>query len=373
MMTGMAVSPANRNLLALYSVSAAGESSGNAAEFVEHYRQPQVSRRGELKNLVFIYVESLEGTYLDPTVFPGLTPNLGALLTESWHFTDIGQAEGTGWTIAGMVASQCGTPPFLPAADEEISLESASYLPGATCMGDIMKDAGYYLEYLGGASLEFAEKGNFLKTHGFAAVKGKEELLPDIDDPDYFSDWGLYDDSLFQIARQRFETLSQSSSPFGLFMLTLDTHHNGYVSEYCEGIRYGDGENSILNTVHCTDRLLAGFIEALRRSPGARQTVIVVASDHLAMRNSAWEELTQQQRRNLFLIIEPTDKKQGRVDRPGTTLDVGPTVLSQLGLELAGLGFGRNLYSGEQTLRESVEELDKFLVRQKPYITALWR
>jgi len=373
MLSGLAINPANRNLLAIFYVSAESQPPGNTAEFARHYWQGRVSRAGELKNLVFLYVESLERTYLDPTVFPGLAPNLSALLKESQDFTDIAQAEGTGWTIAGMVASQCGTPPFLPAADEEISLESTSYMPGATCMGDLMAAAGYHLEYLGGASLEFAEKGNFLRSHGFARVQGKEELLPDSEDPDYFSDWGLFDDTLFQIALRRVSALSQSNRPFGLFLLTLDTHHNGYESEYCEQVRYGDGENPILNAVHCTDQLLAGFIDGLRNSPAADQTVIVVASDHLAMRNSAWEVLTQQERRNLFLVIDPSVNAARQVNRPGTIMDVGPTVLSQIGLEVAGLGFGRNLLSPQQSLRESVPDLDRFLARQKPSISALWR
>ncbi|MEK9943113.1 MAG: hypothetical protein VW771_11650, partial [Gammaproteobacteria bacterium] len=66
------------------------------------------------KNLVYIYLESLERTYLDETLFPGLTPNLARLEREGLSLTNLRQVPATGWTIAGMVASQCGQPLVTP-------------------------------------------------------------------------------------------------------------------------------------------------------------------------------------------------------------------------------------------------------------------
>src|SRR5690606_30765433 len=60
------------------------------------------------KNIVWIYGESLERTYLDPEVFPGLMPGLSALVRQGLDFRDIASPRGTGWTIAGIVGSMCG-------------------------------------------------------------------------------------------------------------------------------------------------------------------------------------------------------------------------------------------------------------------------
>ncbi|BBM05285.1 hypothetical protein HAALTHF_09020n [Vreelandella aquamarina] len=43
---------------------------------------------------------------------------------------------------------------------------------------------------MGGASTQFAGKGLFYRGHQFNTVKGKEELLPELDDPEYVNSWG---------------------------------------------------------------------------------------------------------------------------------------------------------------------------------------
>ena len=209
------------------------------------------------KNLVYIYLESVERTYLDENIFPGLMPNLKRIETVSLSFTDIWQIVGSNWTIGGMVSSQCGIPLFIPSGPNSM-VGINRFLPEATCMGDILSANGYELSYLGGSRLAFAGKGNFYKTHGFTQVEGFDELIGNLSDTSYRSDWGLYDDTLFDILKQRFNELSTAETPFGLFALTLDTHHpNGHVSTYCNDVKYKDGLNPILNAVHCSDKMVA--------------------------------------------------------------------------------------------------------------------
>jgi phosphoglycerol transferase len=64
----------------------------------------------EQKNIVFIYAEGLEQTYFDQGVFGDLLPNLRELSKSAHRFTNVYQTSGTGWTMAGIVASQCGFP-----------------------------------------------------------------------------------------------------------------------------------------------------------------------------------------------------------------------------------------------------------------------
>jgi len=51
------------------------------------------------KNLVFIYLESLEKIYQDQTVFEGLTPNINNYNKQGLVFNQIQQYKGTGWTM----------------------------------------------------------------------------------------------------------------------------------------------------------------------------------------------------------------------------------------------------------------------------------
>ncbi len=342
--------------------------------FWKYYRTPYVKLSGGVpKNFIFIYAESLERTYFDEEIFPGLTENLRRLESESISFTDIGRYPETGWTIAGMVASQCGIPLIAPSHGNSMS-DMDSFLAGADCMGDLLSREGYFLAFMGGASLNFAGKGKFFKTHGFDEVLGRNELLPLLSDQSYRTKWGLYDDSLFDIALEKYENLSLSGQPFGLFLLTLDTHgSDNHFSRSCQGMAYGDGKNGMLNAVACSDYQISNFIDRVRQSPYfTNNTVFVLVSDHLAMWNSAPEALKKnRKRRNLFLIFDPAAETSFMSSKRGSTLDIGMTVLSVLGFE-SYLGLGRDLLQREPSVLEAVKHIDTTLKAWRNEIIKFW-
>ena len=311
------------------------------------------------KNIVYLYLESFERTFLDESQFPGLAPNLSALEKQGLAFTNIDTAYGARWTIASMVASQCGLP-LEPMADTN---KPGAFMPGAVCLGDTLKQNGYITSYLGGASLQFGGKGNFYKTHQFDSVRGRGELARNLpSETTAFSDWGLYDEDLYPLAWQEFTRLRTQHKPFALFLLTLDTHPpKGFPSSSCDDIRYGDGKNSMLNALHCSDRLAANFIRRLLASEAAAETIIVVASDHLVMANGASEQLRQHpKRRNLFFILDKNGPQQS-IDRHASPFDIAPTLLSVLGTEIEAYNFGVSLLGDNKTMKESIEEPDKDL------------
>ena len=143
----------------------------NISNFDDHYKQPFIKQVGESKNLVVIYAESLERTYFDETIFPGLIQELRRLESQSTYFSNIKQVPRTHFTISGMVASQCGIPLFSSSHGNSMS-GMDKYLPSATALGDLLRQEGYYLAYYGGADLNFAGKGKFLSTHGFNEIPG---------------------------------------------------------------------------------------------------------------------------------------------------------------------------------------------------------
>lgn len=144
--------------------------------------------------------------------------------------------DNTGWTMAGMIASQCGVP-LMPAGllhDSQFDPLS-KVVPGVDCLGDILAEQGYQLSYLGGASTQFAGKGLFYRGHQFNTVKGREDLEPLLEDPEYVNSWGLYDDTLYDITADEVRRLdSQDSGPWGVVSLNLAGHApNGYPSQSC--------------------------------------------------------------------------------------------------------------------------------------------
>ncbi len=306
------------------------------------------------KNLILIYLESVERTYFDPGRFPGLMTELPALEAGALHFTNMGQTIGASFTIGGMVAGQCGVPLLLSGAEN--SMQVSSFLAGATCLGDVLKEAGYRTAYMGGSSIEFAGKGSFYTSHGYDDVTGLEALRSRLPDPAYLGPWGLQDDTLFDLARARIDELAAADGPFAFTMLTLDTHHpvgHADTNRACADLSYEDGSNKMLTSAQCADRLAGAFVRALKDSPLAANTVIAVASDHLAMVNAATSRLSTGPRTNLFFVYDPDQPAPRAIDRSATTLDIGATLLSLLGFDAPKLGFGVNLLGDAPTLDEA--------------------
>ena len=317
------------------------------ADFENVYASPYILPHKSVTrpNLVYIYAEGLERTYFDENIFPGLIRELRELENYAVSFTGITQVEGTGWTMAGIVASQCGIPLLVPVgawAGNSMSGMDA-YLPRAKGLSDLLKENGYHLCYMGGADIKFAGKDKFLKTHQFDEILGREELLPRLESKKYVNDWGLYDDTLLGIAEKKVEDLSNTQKPFALFILTLDTHHpNGNPSRSVLGTKYRDGSDTMLNAVAGSEALIARFIKRLRQSPAGANTVIVVASDHLAFNSKATALMKNSARRNLFMVIPPNQISAEYITTEGSTLDVASTLLPFLGFR-GSIGLGRDL------------------------------
>ncbi len=370
-------------LLALASVDASpafhqitelvkSQSRDGDPDFTTYYKEPSKTIPNPKLNLVYIYGESLERTYFNNDAFPDLTPELGALKNEGLDFSNTMQLPGTDYTIAGMVASQCGIPLFAP-FEGNASASVSSFFPNNICLGDILKNSGYQNYFVQGANLRFAGKDVFLKSHGFDHLYGAEELKSVVADPAYRNDWGFYDDTVLDEAWKKFEELSRSGQRFSLFTLTVDTHHpDGFISRSCNRKRYDiDGKaNQSFSAVSCSQENIAEFINKIKASPWFKDTVIVVSSDHLAMNNTAWKYLNKQDRNNLFFVLRGDQLQQDTLAVKRNTMDNGATVLDILGGDNF-IGLGRSSLSSESVSEVFLNIKEKMLA-WKPDIIRLW-
>lgn len=325
------------------------------------------------KSLVYIYTESLERTFFDPKIFPGLISSLRDLEARSLSFRGVRQAPMTEWTIAAMVASQCGVPLATFRQNRNDYRGITSFVPGATCIGDILEEAGYQKAFIGGADLAFAGKGAFYTTHKFESIYGLQDFQASRGSSIPTSRWGVYDDVLLDEATRKFGELAAADRPFALFVLTLDTHPpSGHPTPACHDVRYGDGNIPMLNAVKCTDKLVSNFVKALQKLPSSHDIIFVIASDHLQMRNDVSDMLERnaEQRENLFLLYGES-VPPGIVKREATTLDIGPTVLSALGWDIENIALGRNLLNDKPTLTEKYGK-DHFFQMLRTWRLKLW-
>ena len=353
------------------------------------------------RNLVLVVAEGMEATFGLPEVFgEDATPHLTALSKEGLRFTNLRQVSHTAWTTAAMVAAQCALP--VGAAGNFNTVVGGAGIearvPGAICLGDVLQAHGYRTVYLGGASLAFGNKGEFLAEHGFDERYGRRRLQPLVREVAQTSPLGVRDDFLFAFAFDKLSELaatppfmrgaspsgspaedslmrgaSPSGSPaedslmrgagpsrspaegssmrgarpsrspaegsFALALLTLDTHGPyGFPSTSC-GPNTGEG---LLFAIRCADRMLAEFIgEVRRRHPDA---LVALLSDHLGNFNDLRRSAPPPEERRLRFTVWGEGIEPAVINRRGTHFDITPTLLDLLGFtHWTELGLGASL------------------------------
>lgn len=338
-------------LLNLYVLSVASFIGGFFGKdyFSQHYISPRevsLSPRRP-KNLILIYVEGLEQSYESADLFGrNLLQRLSTFRSRGFSFANYVQMPGTNWTIASMVATQCGLPlKSVSIFDGNAQGEAVTrFFPGATCLGDILANHGYRNVFLGGASLAFAGKGKFLRDHGYTELFGKEEWLAAGYDESGMNGWGLHDDDLLKEARRKTHELHRSGQPFNLTLLTVDTHHpEGHLSPYCRARGYAEFDG----IVECTAEQVANYIGEMIRAGYLRDTSIVVLGDHLSMGNPLQEKLAEIPGRAMFnLMITTQPKALSPAIEALTPFDMLPTLLEISGFFVKGgrLGLGYSLF-----------------------------
>ena len=276
------------------------------------------------KNLVLVYLESIGSAIVEHPRWPGLMPHLQQLVHDHSLVDDV---YNSGYvTIEGIVNSQCGS--LLPLAGGAGFADGDAVADRLPCLGDVLGRAGYEQVYLGGADLGFAGKGRFLAAHGYNSLKGITHWRS-IGLDQRSGDWGLSDADLFEQSLLELESLQAADKPFNLTMLTIGTHVPGF--PYAECVPYADGKHVFLDAVHCTDQLLADWLDKAQARGLLRDTVVVITGDHSVFPNPTMQSLfgSAVDDRRLPLVVL-SDTPVTALTRVGAGYDLAPTVLDLL-------------------------------------------
>ena len=322
-------------LLMQFSVFSYAAASFGPDRFAETYVDPATVRlaSGKPRNLVLIYLESMEQVYADPALFGrDLLAPLARLGGHS--FPSYQPAPGATWTIAGMVATQCGLPlKVYTESDLRGSDRGRSFMPGATCLGDVLQARGYRNVFMGGAPLSFAGKGAFLRDHGYQEAWGRDEWERAGVQRAQMNEWGLHDSTLYEGARRRLAELHAAGQPFNLTLLTIDTHNpHGFRSPHCRS----RGARDFAGIIACGAEQAAEFVEFARRNGYLRDTVVVILGDHLAVPNPVWEKLQSAGERRRIYNLVIADGPVAANTQELLPFDWYPTMLDLLGLQVEG-------------------------------------
>lgn len=332
-----------------------------------HYVSPdtvEITAKQKPKNLVLIYLESMETGYA--SVEEGgvqnvnLIPNLTAMAKENVSFSNHDKLggfvsmTGTTWTVGALYASVSGVP-FAFDVESNGMNQKKYFAPGIQTLGDVLEEKGYVQEFLCGSDAKFGGRDKLYKQHGNHKIfdlftARKKEYIPS----DYYVWWGYEDKILYDIAKDELTNLSKSGKPFSLSMLTVDTHFtDGYVCDICDTTY----ETVAENVVTCADRQIEAFMNWCEQQPFYEDTVFVIVGDHPRMDVCLTGHLPYSERAmyNCFINAVPP-KPENTQNRMFTTMDLFPTVLSAMGyrIENEQLGLGVNMFSGAPTLLETM-------------------
>ena len=345
------------------------ENQKTESHFIEeNYANPhqiQIRFPEQKRNLIYIFMESMETTYASKDVGGGLDfnciPELTQLAMENVNFSGTEQlggiypTDGSTWTMGAMVAQTSGLPLKLKLRAENVS-EDIEVLPKAKTIGDILGEQGYHQEIMFGSEGEFAGREQYFEKHGgyevldykYAAENG---WLPS---PDYRVWWGYEDEKLFEFAKVRLNELGNGQQPFNFTMLTVDTHfEDGYPCRLCQDL-YGE---QYANVMACSSRQIVEFVRWIQQQPFYENTTIVLVGDHLTMDSDFCANVSPEYQRGVLnIFVNAPVMAVNTRNRIASTMDMFPTTIAALGGEIEGdrLGLGTNLFSERSTLAEEL-------------------
>lgn len=349
------------------------ESRNVSSEFIEqNYVDPsttEITFPEQKRNLITIYLESMEVTYADKESGGGMNinyiPELTTLANENENFSGESTTlnggislPNTTWTMGGLFASTSGLPLDFSSGENNMDTQDSFY-KNATVIGDILASNGYKNYCSCGSDGNFAGRKLYFETHGNYEV---HDIAYNKDtgrlDPDYYVWWGFEDSKLIDYAKEDLTNIAYSDEPFNYTMLTVDTHfEDGYVCEDCED--FYDG-NQYGNVMRCSSKRITDFISWIQEQPWYANTTIVLTGDHPTMDSDFCNDVDSNYQRKVYVnyINAAPVENNSTGYREYSTFDTFPTTLASLGATISGnkLGLGTNLYSGIPT---DIEELGK--------------
>lgn len=351
-----------------FHVFAYAEVATSESDFIEeYYVSPDTVKihfPEEKRNLIYIFLESMENTFSDPSagypIMDNYIPELTVLAEKNINFShqeDLGGAysySGTTWTAAAMVTQTCGVPVKMAMrADEDSYGADEDFLPGIISIGEVLQEQGYHQALLVGSDAAFHGREPYFEKHGnyeiidIDALKEQDRMAED-----YQVWWGFEDQRLFKYAKEELMRLAEMEEPFNLTMLTVDTHFpDGYRCNRCKNTY----KEQYANVLACSSEQVYDFIKWISNQSFYPNTTIVISGDHLTMDADFMDSIDANYERTVYnciinSAIEPVKEK----NRQFATFDMFPTTLAAMGVEMEGnrLGLGTNLFSEEETLTE---------------------
>lgn len=322
---------------------------------------PAFSKAG--KNVVFIMLESMEYNF---SGYKGtnLIPNIEELQKQHLSFSGRTALPQLANTAAATAAFVYGLPIEMHDFLWAVKDYNYDYLRAYPSIVDVYNRAGYQTAFIFGCDKDFAKTENFIKNAGFKEYLDKTEIIRRYRQDCPLNDWGVSDYDLYAVIKDKILEYHRRGQPFFILAKTVETHFpQGYPSPFCPR-KSSDMETAVF----CADKMLRAFLDWAEKQSFYRNTLFVIAGDHLMM-SCPFADNLDGERDCVFTVIN--GGAGGHVRKPHSAFDLAPTILELSGARTYEhrFGLGTSLLADKPTLAERLgvqrlkKELDKRFFR----------
>ena len=207
----------------------------------------------------------------------------------------------------------------------------------------ILKNFGYQTIYLHGGDIDFGNfKSRFWEWFDLMIDKTSEPIK----DMKKVG-WGIPDRDLFNLAYATLKNRTETR-PFFITIQTLSLHHPFKMPD----LKYGEDEKHVRdrvpNILRYTDDALGDFVEKIQADRVFNNTLIMITADHglncyephPGTQFTLWEDLVWVP---FLLTGDKWNLAPGTNDEIRQLVDIGPTILDRLGIEVPNHFIGQSM------------------------------
>ncbi len=290
-------------------------------------------------NIVIILEESLGAEYVGCLGGLPLTPELDKLSKEGLLFTNL-YSTGTR-SVRGIEAVVTG---FLPSPSESVVKLNNSQTNFYT-IASLLKEKGYDTSFIYGGMANFDNMGAFFNGNGFDTIIDESSFDPKTSA--FHSTWGWSDEDVLKKANGYFASLK--GKPFVSLVFSSSNHEP---FEFPDGrIELHDKQkNTVNNAMKYADYSIGKFFEMAKKEDYYKSTIFLVIADHNT--RTYGKHLVPIHKFHIpALIIGPNIPKGEKYTKLCSQIDIQPTVLGKIGMNVITPMPGRNLFVLPETTK----------------------
>ncbi|MDP2160247.1 MAG: LTA synthase family protein [Flavobacterium sp.] len=324
------------------------------------------------KNVVFILVESLSGSFMKEFGNEkNITPFLDSLAQKSIFFDNL-YATGTR-TVRGMEAVTLCIPPT-PGQSIVKRPENQNLFT----VSNVFKSKGYNSNFFYGGDGYFDNMNAYFGGNGFTIYdRGRGSVLSDKikttrnnindDEVTFENAWGICDDDIYSKMLKVADEHYNSNKPFFNFVMTTSNHRPYTYPDNAIDIPSGTGREG---AVKYTDYALKKMFEKAKNKPWFKNTVFIIIADHCAS-SAGKDEIDVANYHIPAFIVNLPEYQNQKIKKQCSQIDIFPTFFSLLHWNYESDFFGNNILASTFEERVLLGTYRKLVLMKKDQVMVL--